>query len=375
MVDLTNTGQTSLALGASKDLPGLASTKILLAYASAGKGHETACRAIAEAIKERGFDGEIVIIDSLKYMPTFMARIFSKGYLHVASKMPWLWYAFYESKSSLSEFEPPPPYQNAFWKIIMRRFGRYLKEQKPDYIISAYFTSSWVSGRYKQIHNPRCRVATVVTDYGIHPVWLAPGQDRYFVATEDIKYELANLEWYTSTGQDKIEVVGIPVERNFGQYLEKAVLLEKYQFEKGRFTVLLLTAVYGRRHVEAVIDKLLKCNSRLQILIVAYDGFQVGNEYVEALKAKNIPYRIYGKISFMADLMTMADVAITKSGGLASTECLICGCPLLIYKPYPGQEERNSALFLESGAAWRIFQLESLPFKIDTLAGDPEIHQ
>jgi processive 1,2-diacylglycerol beta-glucosyltransferase len=374
MENLFDRDQLAIKFESTENNKKLESKKILLVYASAGKGHETACRAIGEALKERGFTGQIEIVDTLKFMPPFVASIFSQGYLYVASKLPWLWYALYESKSDLAEFKPPPPYQDAFWKIILRRFGKYLKEQRPDYIISAYFTSSWAGGRYKRLHNPNCRIATVVTDYGVHPAWLAADQDRYFVATEEIKQEIAGLDWYTSVQKDKIEVAGIPIEKKFGVPMNKKELIKKYELDPDRFTILLLTAVYGKLHIEMVIDQLLTCQRSLQILLVAYDGFEFSDKYKKLLADKGIPYRIYGKITFMPELMTMADIAITKTGGLTSTECLMCGCPMLIYKPYPGQEERNAALFMECGAAGRIYQLGSLAYKIDNLANSPDVH-
>lgn len=366
--------QLAIKFGSTEIKNRLESKKIIMAYASAGKGHEAACRAIAEAIKEKGFAGQIEIVDILQFMAPYIAAMFSKGYLFVASKLPWLWYAMYESKSDLAEFKPPPPYQESFWKIVLRKFGRYLKEQHPDYIVSAYFTPSWAGGRYKKLHNPNCKVATVVTDYGVHPVWLAENQDRYFVATEEIRREIAGVDWFTGVKIDNIEVAGIPIEKKFSFPISKTELKKKYQLDPERFTVLVLTAVYGRHHIEMVIDQLLTCKNNLQILLVAYDGFEFSNRYKKALDDKGIPYRIYGKIPFMQELMTMADVAITKTGGLTSTECLMCGCPLFIYKPYPGQEERNAALFLECGAAQRIYQMGSLPYKLDALADNRPLH-
>jgi processive 1,2-diacylglycerol beta-glucosyltransferase len=373
MDDASDTNQWAIRLGSIDIKNKLESKKIILAYASAGKGHETACRAIGEALREKGFTGQIEIVDTLKFMPPFVAALFSKGYLFVAAKLPWLWFAMYESKSDLAEFKPPPPYQDAFWKIILKRFGKYLKEQRPDYIISAYFTSSWAGGRYKKLHNPNCRVATVVTDYGVHPVWIAENQDRYFVATEEIKQEIAGLDWFSSVKKDKIDVAGIPIEKKFGVPMNKRELITKFQLDPERFTVLLLTAVYGRHHIEMVVDQLLSCKRSVQILLVAYDGFDFSDKYKKLLGDKGIPYRIYGKIPFMQELMTMADIAVTKTGGLTSTECMMCGCPMLIYKPYPGQEERNAALFLECGAAGRIYQLGSLAYKIDKLAENPAV--
>jgi len=353
----------------------ISAKKIILLYASSGKGHKSACRAIEESLRGAGFDGTLLSVDILDYMPSLVADLFSRGYVFAASRLPWLWFIIYEIQGNLSRFRPPALWQKSLWKILLRRLNRFLKSEKPDYIISAYFTASWAAGRYKKVHNPACRVATVITDYGMHPVWLAPSQDRYFVATEEMKYELASFSGYTSVPAEMIDIVGIPIEKRFAIPKNKAELQKQYRLDHDRFTVLVLAGAYGPHHVETIVKKLAQCRSRLQLLMVAGRNFPISDRLRELLASRDIPYRIYGMIDFMHDLTALADVAITKSGGLTSSECFASGCPLFIYKPYPGQEERNCALFLEKGAASRIYQLESLPMKIDKLAGNPDLHQ
>ncbi len=366
--------EISVQVDASKETS-LTEKKIVLLYASSGKGHKSACRAIEEALRNAGYDGALLMVDILDYMPSLVADLFSRGYVFAASRLPWLWFIIYEIQSNLSRFRPPPLWQKSLWKILLRRLNRFLKSEKPDYIISAYFTASWAAGRYKKVHDPACRVATVITDYGMHPVWLAPSQDRYFVATEEMKFELAAFSGYTSVPNEMIEIVGIPIEKRFASPKIRAELRKQYRLDDDRFTVLVLAGAYGPHHVETIVKKLAECRTRLQLLMVAGRNFPVSDRLRELLAARDIPYRIYGMIDFMHDLTALADVAITKSGGLTSSECFSSGCPLFIYKPYPGQEERNCALFLEKGAASRIYQLESLPMKIDKLAANPDLYQ
>jgi processive 1,2-diacylglycerol beta-glucosyltransferase len=349
--------------------------KIMLMYASAGAGHKIACRAIEQALIGNGFKGKIKTVDTLEYMPRIIAGLFSKGYLWAATKTPSLWYAIYEAGSNLSRFKPMAPWQNALLKIILRKVNHLLVEEKPDYIISAYFTSSWLAGRYKYLYNPGCRAATVVTDYGLHTTWIMPNQDRYFVATEDNQIEMAAFAHHTGVDLSKIIVSGIPVEERFTIPKDKHQLKLKYGLDPDRFTVLILAGVYGPEHVEELIDRLAECQSKIQIVVVAKAVFGLNGNIKQKLEARDISYQAYGRISFMEELMAAADVAITKTGGLTSSECFNSGCPLLIYLPYPGQEERNASLFMEQGAAWRIYQLESLPHKVDTLASNPERHQ
>jgi processive 1,2-diacylglycerol beta-glucosyltransferase len=69
--------------------------------------------------------------------------------------------------------------------------------------------------------------------------------------------------------------------------------------------------------------------------------------------------------------MTASDLVVTKPGGLTSSEALACGTPLVLVDPVPGQEERNSDLLLEQGAAIKANHWLTLPNKVTALLRDP----
>jgi processive 1,2-diacylglycerol beta-glucosyltransferase len=59
-------------------------------------------------------------------------------------------------------------------------------------------------------------------------------------------------------------------------------------------------------------------------------------------------------------LLDAADVNVTKAGGLTCSESLAKRVPLVIYRPTPGQEERNSQALTRAGAALRVRTLEEV---------------
>jgi processive 1,2-diacylglycerol beta-glucosyltransferase len=70
--------------------------------------------------------------------------------------------------------------------------------------------------------------------------------------------------------------------------------------------------------------------------------------------------------------MRVADLLISKPGGMTSAEALAAGLPMCIVNPIPGQEERNSDHLLEEGIAVKCNDLSTLTFKIQRLLDDPE---
>ena len=49
--------------------------------------------------------------------------------------------------------------------------------------------------------------------------------------------------------------------------------------------------------------------------------------------------------------MHIADLVITKPGGLTTTESLVSSLPIIFINPIPGQEEENAELLENEGAA------------------------
>jgi processive 1,2-diacylglycerol beta-glucosyltransferase len=69
----------------------------------------------------------------------------------------------------------------------------------------------------------------------------------------------------------------------------------------------------------------------------------------------------------------VADLIITKPGGLTTSESLALGKPLFILNPIPGQEAANSDFLLERGAAAKVNRVEDLPYRVGQLLGTKKL--
>src|SRR5205823_1169273 len=99
------------------------------------------------------------------------------------------------------------------------------------------------------------------------------------------------------------------------------------------------------------------------------------NEKVKkSLEAVDVPARhrshVLGFTNQMDELMTVADLVMTKPGGLTTSETLARGAAMVIVNPIPGQESRNSDFLLENGAAIKVNNLATLAHKVGTLVRD-----
>src|SRR5262249_39650973 len=81
---------------------------------------------------------------------------------------------------------------------------------------------------------------------------------------------------------------------------------------------------------------------------------------------------VLGFTDVMHELMAVADLVVTKPGGLTTSEALASGAAMVIVNPIPGQETRNSDFLLENGAAIKVNNTPTLAHKLTELLRHPE---
>jgi processive 1,2-diacylglycerol beta-glucosyltransferase len=82
--------------------------------------------------------------------------------------------------------------------------------------------------------------------------------------------------------------------------------------------------------------------------------------------------KVLGFTDQIDELMAVADIVLSKPGGLTTSEVLARGAAMAIVNPIPGQESRNSDYLLENGAAIKINNVGTLPMKLTQLLKNPE---
>jgi processive 1,2-diacylglycerol beta-glucosyltransferase len=84
------------------------------------------------------------------------------------------------------------------------------------------------------------------------------------------------------------------------------------------------------------------------------------------------PLRIVGFVDNVFDYMHASDLLISKPGGLTSSEALAAGLPMVLVKPLPGQEERNTRYLVSRRAAIRADGERGLARTLTELLESPE---
>lgn len=110
----------------------------------------------------------------------------------------------------------------------------------------------------------------------------------------------------------------------------------------------------------------------MDVVVVCGRNEELGRRLSQQQPPRRHHLKILGYTSDIDEFMAIADVVISKPGGLTSAEVLARGSVLAIVNPIPGQESRNSDYLLENGAAVKIGPVATLPHKIGGLLNDPK---
>jgi processive 1,2-diacylglycerol beta-glucosyltransferase len=206
-----------------------------------------------------------------------------------------------------------------------------------------------------------------VTDFDLHRMWIIPDMTGYFAASDEIAFRLRAA----GIAPDAAHVTGIPIVPAFLASRDRAACAAGFGLDPHRATFLLMGGGAGIGALADVAERLLALPGDFQLVVLA-------GRNVETLAALNTLAERHGDRLFphgftreVANLMTCADLAITKPGGLTTSECLAMRLPMIVYSPIPGQEERNADYLTERGAALKAHDVLALEFRVGQLQHSP----
>jgi processive 1,2-diacylglycerol beta-glucosyltransferase len=209
---------------------------------------------------------------------------------------------------------------------------------------------------------------TATTDFETHRLWVNQPCEHYFTATEEGAEYLQS--WGVPQGQST--ATGIPIHPVFSEPKDRATCLANHGLKGDRPIILQLAGGFGVGPIEKLYRALLSVEMPLEVVAIAGRNEKARGQ----LEAVEIPPQHHAKVlGFTHDideLMAVADLVVSKPGGLTTSETLARGAAMVIVNPIPGQESRNSDFLLENGAAIKVNNLATLAYKITSLLREPE---
>jgi processive 1,2-diacylglycerol beta-glucosyltransferase len=232
-------------------------------------------------------------------------------------------------------------------RLNSRPLVKFAGEFAPDVICHTHFLPAEIIAREKRKGRARAPHAVVVTDFDVHRFWLCPGVDRYFVAREDNQTHLQAL----GAPPDRLSVTGIPIHPIFSEPVDEVALRRKHGVTTDRPLLLVLTGGFGVGPVEGLVASLVEAAPRAQVVVIAGRNEALRRKLERSAATTGASLRVLGFTTEIHEWMALAQLAVTKPGGLTTSEALAMGLPLVVTNAIPGQETRNATMLYEEGAA------------------------
>lgn len=340
--------------------------RLLISSLSVGGGHGRAGQCVAAAIGEVAPGWDVRLIDLSDHCAGWFRVLYVRGYLFIVRRVPRLWGFLYRHPPRRSGTLPP-------WliRVALRRYERLVRELQPHVVLATQVTASEATAALRRRGRFRGVAATVVTDFDAHPSFCTPGIDAFFVPDEAIR------ERFVSCGvpPERVEATGVPIDPAFEQSFDAAGLRARHGLRPHVPMALLMGGSLGLGHMAAAVRALLAADRALDLVVVAGHNRRLRGE-LEALAADGTARLVvHGFVDFVPELMAMADLFVSKPGGLSMTEALTMGVPTLAVAPLPGQEEANLRHLAGQGVVRSLADGEDLASAVTALLDDAAARQ
>ena len=339
------------------------SKRVLVLSASVGAGHLRAAQAVEVALRMLDPAATVANVDVLTLTNAAFRRIYGETYLDLVNRAPHLLGYVYDW---LDRPRRTDRLLALVEKLNLRTFLRYVRDEPWDIIVNTHFLpAELVAGlrRKGRVGTPQ---VMVTTDFETHRLWVQQPCDHYFTATDE---SAANLQHWGVPARDT-SVTGIPIHPVFGRLKTREECLERQKLRGDRPILLQLAGGFGVGPVEGIFRALLGVEVPAEIVVVCGRNEEIRRRLQGQKSQKRHLIRILGFTDQLDELMAVADLVVSKPGGLTTSEVLARGAAMAIVNPIPGQETRNSDFLLENGAAIKINNPATLAFKVDALLSD-----
>ncbi|MER6128771.1 glycosyltransferase, partial [Streptomyces sp. NPDC001795] len=311
------------------------SGRVTIVSASVGAGHDGAATELARRLAA---DGLVVDrYDLLDLLPAGLGRAVKGSYHRLLVRAPWAYQRIYSSTERAGGGGP------AARALLRAAEDRVLRALPPGTgaVVSTYPGASRVLGNLRLDGRLTVPVLTYLTDFSVHPLWVAAGVDVHLAA------HAVPAAQARAVGAKDVRVCGPVADPRFRpcDAQERTRARARFGLPEHAPLALLVAGSWGVGPVRQVALELRDCGAAVPVVVCGRN-----EALAEQLRADGIEHA-YGWVEDMPGLMHAADVLVQNAGGLTSLEAFAAGLPVASYRCIPGHGLTNAAALDEAGVA------------------------
>ena len=321
--------------------------KVLITYATYGSGHKTVANYVYEYLNKYS-NYEIKIIDLMDYenlIGYISKKAFEQNFKHKTSSIIFsIIYEIMDYKATTI------PYRQVTKSVFK---NKKLKEDiisfNPDLLISTHFFGNIIVGMLNKKKLTNAKIISIIPDYVSHEMWIKDEKsiDAFIVSNEIVKQQLIEEK----INSKKIYPYGLPLSEKFKNLEDVTDIKIKYHVNNKKKNFLFFAGgSIGSTFSYDYLKKLLAKNYDINIIYVCGKNEKLKRKASKLVAKNNYQnVNILGFSNEVNNLLNIADVVITKPGGLSITECLEMKKPMLLIPGNGGQEIYNARFICRNG--------------------------
>ena len=329
---------------------------VLLSFAL-GTGHRQVAETLARELEPLGHACQQKPLED--WVPWEYDLLFRRGYLFLALDVPRVWDAMYNSRWFARRGHLVLPVMNS---RVLRAFGRE-GFGAADLVVATQYNAMEVVADWKRANRANLRLAAVITDYDIYPLWARPEVDLYMVPHQDQADSLCRI----GVAPERVAVTGIPIAPTFEIRYDRVATHAALALAPEVPTALIFGGGGGmgplREYAEVALD-----HSSWQVIIVCGQNKRLHKTLIPLAQAHPDRLRVLGYRRDIPALMQACEVVVTKAGALSLTEALYSDARVVIMPGLPGQEQVNIRFMAEKGWVASCPQSKDLPALLEKRA-------
>ncbi len=341
-----------------------ASPIVLFLSASVGEGHTAAAQAVSSALAERMPGATCEVVDSYRYASNVFHRVASNGYIGIVKLLPQLYKFAYDQAERATKISAFKTWLHRYTALNLRQF---VTELRPDAVVCTHAFPCGVMAEYKREFADAPPVVGIVTDFVVHPFWIHRNIDKYAVGTQAMRQTLVSR----GVVPNRVVVTGIPIDHRFAQVASKRRARLHIGVAPGVTTLLLMGGGLGIGPLENALVAIDRLQHHVQTVVVVGKNKSLEKRLTEVARRLRHRVKVTGFVANVYDYMQAADILVSKPGGLTSSEALVTELPIIMLRPLPGQEERNTRYLEERGVGIRVERSRELTQALACLLESP----
>ncbi|MFI2267073.1 MGDG synthase family glycosyltransferase [Micromonospora aurantiaca (nom. illeg.)] len=309
-----------------------AGERIVVVSADIGAGHDAAAAELASRL---ALDG--VAVHHLNFfvsLPKPLHAVIREGYRTLLRWCP----LSYDALFTLTGCSPPLVASIRAALRPARR--RMLMLMPPDtgLVVTTFPFANQVLGPLRHTGRLSTPVVTYVTDFVIHPTWMATGVDTYCVIHETTQQQAA------MRGAPDVRLVDPLVPARHRPSTDAARRAARAQFalpEEGRLA-LIVAGSWGAGDVARTAREVLAAGCVTPVVVC-------GRNANLRRRLAGFPGHVLGWVDDMPTLLQAVDLVVENAGGLTCQQALAAGLPTITYRPIPGHGRANARMLAGAG--------------------------